>query len=231
MLVIITIFFATVIVVGLFSILGFSFYLKRKTKLIRSENQKKIDEPPVYRSLFEPNDTEMRAFEDEQQSEQRKKTQQEIFAKAEANDFYALLEAQSFEADFYDGILSKLAQKAKTDDKFLSLCALLKENNLRTNAEIVERFETVWQKSFDKKDTVQLLHLSAKTEIAEIFSETLETVIQHWRKGFVKELNFEELRRLAESEFWLLPSDARTSGAGFLLKQKLADLRREVSEK
>lgn len=227
MLVIIIIFFATVIGVGLFGILGFSLYLKRKTKFLHSENQKQFVEPPVYRSLFEPSDAEIRALEDERQSEQRKKTQQEIYSKAEANDFYSLLEAQSFELDFYDKVLSKLAQNAETDEKLLLLCAFLNENNLRTNTEVVKRSKTFWQKSFDKKDTIQLLHFSAKTESAEIFSETLEIVIQHWRKDFIKNINFEELQRLAESEFWLLPSDARTSGAGFLLKQQLANLREE----
>lgn len=234
MLVIITIFFATIIAVGLVSILGFSFYLKRKTKLIGSENQKQFAEPPLYRSLFEPNDAERRALKIEQQSEKRKNFQQEIFAKADANDFYALLEAQSFEVNFYNEVLSKLiqnAENAEKDEKLFSLCAFLDENNLRTNIEIVARLKTVWQKSFDKKDTIQLLHFSAKTESAEIFSETLETVIQHWQKDFIKNISFEELKRLVESEFWLLPANARTSGAGFLLKQKLANLRREVSEK
>jgi hypothetical protein len=32
------------------------------------------------------------------------------------------------------------------------------------------------------------------------------------------------LRALFDAEFWLLSSDARASGAGFVLKQKLASL-------
>jgi hypothetical protein len=39
------------------------------------------------------------------------------------------------------------------------------------------------------------------------------------------------LIQLAESQFWLLPQAEKTSGAGFLLKQKLAKLRSGVQEK
>lgn len=230
MLVFITIFFATVIAVGLFSILGFSFYLKRKTNLIKSENQKQFADPPVYRSLFEPSDTEMRALEIEQKAKQTEEQKRAIFACAEAGDFNALVEARNFEIGFYDKVLSKLVETAETDENFASLCAFLEANDLRTNAETVRKLETVWRKSPDKKDTIKLLHLAAKTESAEFFSETLENVIQHWRNGFLPQLTYENLLHLAESEFWLLPPDAKTSGAGFLLKQKLASLRAEAGK-
>lgn len=46
------------IVVSVSAILGFSFYLKRRTKKLRAENQKQfVGEPPPYHSLFEADET------------------------------------------------------------------------------------------------------------------------------------------------------------------------------
>lgn len=56
-----------VITIGIAAILGFSFYLKRRTKLLNTNNQKQLDELPSYRSLFEPTDEEIRVFEREEQ--------------------------------------------------------------------------------------------------------------------------------------------------------------------
>ena len=45
----------------------------------------------------------------------------------------------------------------------------------------------------------------------------------------VRNMSAEELRSLFEGEYWLLSSEAKRSGAGFLLKQRLAHVRRELS--
>lgn len=69
------IFFAMVIVVGVSMVAGFSFFLKRRTKRLKTENQQKfIDEPPPYRSLFEPDAEEIRALEQEKSAERAAKT-------------------------------------------------------------------------------------------------------------------------------------------------------------
>jgi len=49
-----------------------------------------------------------------------------------------------------------------------------------------------------------------------------------WREGKLSESNPEELRALLEGEFWLLSSNVRSSGAGFLLKRTLASARRDL---
>ena len=63
MLLFIIIFFAMVIVVGATTILGFSVYLKRRTKSLESNNQTNFDDVPPYRSLFAPTDEEIRQSE------------------------------------------------------------------------------------------------------------------------------------------------------------------------
>ena len=48
-----------------------------------------------------------------------------------------------------------------------------------------------------------------------------------WRNSAFR-MTAEELQSLIDAEYWLLASDARSSGAGFMLKRKLAEARREL---
>jgi len=66
MIIFILIFFATIIIVGATVFLGFSFYLKRRSKSLQTQNQKQFADAPQYRSLFEPDDEEIRALEREE---------------------------------------------------------------------------------------------------------------------------------------------------------------------
>lgn len=76
MLLFIIIFFAVVITVGLSAVLGFSFYLKRRTaKRLETENQQYLN-PQEYRSLFAPSDEEMRVSEREESERQKAKAEE-----------------------------------------------------------------------------------------------------------------------------------------------------------
>lgn len=52
-----------VITVGVSAVLGFSFYLRRRTKRLQSENQHQFNKTNNYRPLFAPTDEEISAFE------------------------------------------------------------------------------------------------------------------------------------------------------------------------
>lgn len=74
MLLFIVIFFATVIVVGTAAVVGFSFFLKRRTRRLQSEtSQKFIGDAPPYRSLFAPDEDELRLLERQESAERTAK--------------------------------------------------------------------------------------------------------------------------------------------------------------
>jgi len=77
MLLLITIFFGTIIVVSVTAIVGFSTYLKSRSKSLESENQKQFLGAPPYRSLFEPTDEEIREREKAEKAELNAKTAEE----------------------------------------------------------------------------------------------------------------------------------------------------------
>ncbi len=66
-----------VIAVGVSAVVGFSVYLKRRTKSLKSGNQTQFAELPPNRSLFAPTDEEVRTFEREEDAEIQAKEREE----------------------------------------------------------------------------------------------------------------------------------------------------------
>jgi hypothetical protein len=73
-----------------------------------------------------------------------------------------------------------------------------------------------------------MLHVAALSGDANLYQTAIETAYQFWRERRLTEISADELRQLMESEFWILAPIVRNSGAGFVLKRKLAQLRRQL---
>jgi hypothetical protein len=187
-------------------------------------------QPIQYKSIFAPSDEEIRAFEAEDEAKQREQLRQKILARAEAGDFDALSEAKDFEIELYDRVLTELVLRVDAE-KFVALGAFVEAGELPANQALVERFQEVLKTSGVKKDAIRLLHFAALSGRAQVFFDSVEIVVQLSREDRVRDFTQTDLIHLAESQFWLLPPAEKTSGAGFLLKQKLAKLRSEVQEK
>ena len=85
-----------------------------------------------------------------------------------------------------------------------------------------------WQQSPNRNTTTKLLHVAALSDDAKNFGRAIELVLMSWRDGSLKDLSATELQTLFNSEYWVLSSRTRTSGAGFVLKQTLANANREL---
>ena len=74
------------ITVGLSAVVGFSFLHKRRAKSLQTNNQNLI-EPPLYKSLFAPNEAEIRLFEQadklKAETEKAESANKDLLAKAE----------------------------------------------------------------------------------------------------------------------------------------------------
>lgn len=187
-------------------------------------------QPIQYQSIFAPSEEELRAFEAEDKARHDETLRREILAKAESEDFNALIEAKDFGDEFYSQVLKELTFRSDSP-KFAALGAFIEENKLQTNAEFINRFRQALETSAGKKDVIRLLHFAALSQSAELFFDSIENVVKLCREDRLEGFTQTDLIRLAESQFWLLPAAEKTSGAGFLLKQKLAKLREEVLEK
>ena len=74
----------------------------------------------------------------------------------------------------------------------------------------------------------KMLHVAALSDDATVYQAAVETALEFWRKGFLPKISPQELLAILEGEFWLLSSNTRSSGAGFLLKRTLSSARREL---
>ena len=85
-----------------------------------------------------------------------------------------------------------------------------------------------FQQSPDRNSITKLLHVAALTDNAKTFGRAIELVLMSWRDGSLSDISAKDLQTLFNSEYWVLSSRTRTSGAGFVLKQTLANANREL---
>jgi hypothetical protein len=85
-----------------------------------------------------------------------------------------------------------------------------------------------FQKTPDRNTTAKLLHAAALSDNAKNYERAIELVLLSWRDGSLADLSAEELQSLFNSEYWVLSSRTRISGAGFVLKETLSSATREL---
>jgi hypothetical protein len=101
--------------------------------------------------------------------------------------------------------------------------------DLRASPELAELLLGLWREGPTPASTAELLRVSARSDDAGTFERAVTAVLQVWEGGHLAGLGAGDLRSLFEAEYWLLSSEAKRSGAGFALKQKLADVRRRLA--
>ena len=85
-----------------------------------------------------------------------------------------------------------------------------------------------FQESPNRTTTKNLLHIAAVADDAKNYGRALELVLMSWRDGSLSDLSANELQVLFNSQYWVLSSRTRTSGAGFVLKETLSSANREL---
>lgn len=85
-----------------------------------------------------------------------------------------------------------------------------------------------FQKSPNRNSTTKLLHIAALSDNAKNYERALELVLLSWRDGSLSDLSAKDIQTLFNSEYWVLSSSTRTSGAGFVLKETLSSANREL---
>lgn len=85
-----------------------------------------------------------------------------------------------------------------------------------------------FQESPNRTTTTNLLHIAALADDAKNYGRAVELVLMSWRDGTLSDLSSSELQALFNSEYWVLSSRTRTSGAGFVLKKTLSSANREL---
>jgi hypothetical protein len=216
--------FTAIFIIGLLAIPLFFWALRDKGS---GENLLPPPEPP--RGLFSDKDGFESAVLPPAATDERENQRHSLSERAKAGDKSTLVEAHGLgDRSFYDEVLDQLTLNADRDQTLLALASYVTRNELPVNRKLAEALISSWKHSPGRSSTATTLHLTALADDAQLYQSTVEVTFEFWRQGLLSDVSAAELRALFDGEFWVLSARTRGSGAGFILKRKLASVRREL---
>lgn len=198
----------------------------------RSAEEHILPPQPGWRGLFSEETAGQKQLTSAAESGLKEQQRTLLLERAAQGERAVLADARaSNDAALYDEVLTALVQCADSDKKLLALVSYMTRETppYSINRKLAERFIDAWKISPDRASTAKMLHITALADDAGIYQKAIEMALGFWREQMIADLSAEELRSLAESEYWILSQTERSSGQGFLLKLKLAALRRELT--
>jgi hypothetical protein len=152
-----------------------------------------------------------------------------LIERARQGDLTTLAGARD-DAALYQEILNALIDACERQGSTAALVRhVVKSDGLRGNVRLAERVIAAWQAAPDRRSTVDLLHVAALADDANTYGRAVDLAVEAFRNGRLDTFSAGELLALLESHLWVLAPDAQRGGAGFALKQRLADVRRELA--
>ena len=212
--------------------LASAVYLRSKKTIFKDETERALAPPPRYAGLFA--DPAREAAEGDgaaRERERRDRLAADLRARAEAGERESLLKAHASGVEgLYEEVLSALVARAASSEEELSglVSFVTRHEQLRGGVPLAEAVLGAWERAPDRASTARALRVAALSDDAQLFGRAVESALRLRREGKLADVRPEDLAALFESEFWLLSSEARSSGAGFVLKRTLADARREL---
>ncbi len=204
------------------------YFLKRKSP--RSATTELL--PAHSRGLFdEPRDGLLKEG-DELKDKLTAMRASEMRARAANGDLSVLLDARSNrDTSLYREILDTLVERSAEHPALLHDLSVHVTGSpeLRSTPLLAGKLLEHWKQFPSKVPITELLRVAALSDDAGIYERVIVTVFELWNEGRPPKLEADKLRALFESEYWLLSGEARNSGAGFVLREKLSDLRRRLA--
>jgi hypothetical protein len=186
--------------------------------------------PAPHPSLFEPDRKQIAELREKQAQNDAQLRLGPWLERARNGDIQVLSEINAAPDDpAYDLVLTKLVERSPSFAELSVLAAFVVDHELPANRILARAVMDHCRHSPDRSAAIMLLHLAARTNDANVFSEAFDLLVNARTPGHLSAWSASELMTLAESEFWSMTDQARDSGAGFLLKQKLADARRDLA--
>lgn len=174
--------------------------------------------PPKFEavSLFAPDEKLLAQINRAEIESDAAKLRESFLSRATNGDLRVLIEARN--SDLYDETLNLLTESVDID----GLALFIESNQLSVNAKFVNALRQTWESKPNRKSTARILHFAAISDDAGLFGDVLGRMIELQQTQVLTGLSQTEIFVLAKSHFELLSNESKSSGAGFLLKQKFA---------
>jgi hypothetical protein len=214
----------------LFVLISFATYRWLQSKSSQTNEKTLPPAPAEFASLFALDEKSLTEFQRAEEEARKKNEKLSLLDRATRGDKEALIEASEFgDRSFYAEVLDVFVERANTSEELWSLASFISDKKgLRANTKLARACLDDWLIETTRSAVAKALHIAALSDDATLYQEAIEKVFELWKSGTLH-VEATELRNLAESEFWILADEARNSGAGFLLKQSLASVNRELA--
>jgi hypothetical protein len=156
-----------------------------------------------------------------------------LLERAARGDLEVLNDARAARKDaLYRQVLDALVERSADSANDLRALAdfIARSDGLRSSPALATQLLEIWEQQPVRAHVPTLLRVAALSDDAGVFARAVKTILEAWEDGRLSGLSAAKLRALCEGEYWLLSSEAKRSGAGFNLKQTLADARRRLSK-
>jgi len=209
-------------------------YAILRTRRPRSNEEAEPLPPFGARPLFDASDAKsLAAAAREDEAKASENFERELRERASRGDLHALDDALSTgRASLYALTLEDLLERSKGDSARLRSLAdfVARGEGLRSSPALASALLEDWERAPSRAYAPTLVRAAGLSGDAAVFERAMTAVLRVWLEGRLADAGAEELRALFDAEYWLLPSEARRSGAGFQLRQKLAQVRRSLSD-
>ncbi|HEX8558764.1 MAG TPA: hypothetical protein VF668_11695 [Pyrinomonadaceae bacterium] len=220
---------SAILIISILLVFAASFAIIRKRRHTSDGEAPRLPEGVSPRGLFDIPDGDDAHSPLETPEELRAA---ELRRRAAAGDLGALGGArETGDAPLYRSVLGALVARAAGDaDALRALSSYVaRGEGLRSSPELAGMLLAEWRRAPAPGSTAELLRVSALSDDAGAFGRAVAEVLQLWEAGRLPGVGARSLSSLFEAEYWLLSPESRAGGAGFVLKQKLADARRRIA--
>jgi hypothetical protein len=228
---------SAILIISIFLLFVASFSLIRSKRSQSQDEAGRLPPEPQYRGLFgerhQNNSDEVKTAAAEAARNAAAERRASLRARASAGELAALLDArEEGEAALYRELLDLLVERAASDPLTLWELSgfIIRSEVLRASPLLTERLLESWREGATLSSTAGLLRIAALSDDAKTFERAVEEIFRVWDEERLPDISASDLSALFESEYWLLSSDAKRSGAGFVLKGTLNELRRRLLE-
>jgi hypothetical protein len=224
---------SAILIISVFLAFVATFAILR-TKRSRSNEEADPLPPHGARGLFADADAARHNTADADEGGASKDFERELRERASRGDLETLQEAHATgRVKLYRLVLGLLLEHSEGDAVRLRSLAerVARGEDLRSSPALASAALEDWGREPTRARVPVTLRVAALSDDASAFERVMTTVLRVWLEGKLTDSNADELRALFDAEYWLLSSEARRSGAGFQLKQKLAQVRRTLSDK
>jgi hypothetical protein len=183
--------------------------------------------PPRFEGLFAERDAQLQTAA---KAEAFLSARSELLRQAGNGDLQSLhVAAEMNDRELYEQTMDALIGATESDQQLFKLVSqVARDERLKVTPRLALRFFESWRNSPDRLTVAEILHVSALSNDASLYLKVCETAIDCWSQGRLPHIKADDLQTLIEGEYWILSAGTRGSGAGFVLKRGIGDLRRQL---